>query len=158
MIFAVVGTQLSFDRMIRQVDEWAGRSGRTDIVAQVGWSDLKPRNIEFHGFIPPAQFARNLDAAELVIAHAGMGTILSALGLGKPIIVMPRLARLNEHRNDHQLATARRFKALGRIMVAMDEQELGARLDRFEFQPPSARIAPFATDELLARVRKFIEE
>ena len=68
-------------------------------------------------------------AADAVVAHAGIGTILGALELGKPTVVMPRRAALGEHRNDHQLATARRFSGPG-IAVALDEHELAAELGR----------------------------
>ncbi len=59
-----------------------------------------------------------MQAATAIVAHAGMGTILTALEMGKPLLVMPRRAALGEHRNDHQLATASRFAELGRVKVA----------------------------------------
>jgi UDP-N-acetylglucosamine transferase subunit ALG13 len=152
-----VGTQLPFDRLVRVVDEWAGRTGRTDVVAQVGPGKFVPQYIQAQPYISPPQFARNVDEAELIISHAGMGTILNALGVGKPILVLPRLAKLGEHRNDHQLATARRFKELGRIMVAMDEADMSAQLDALEGLSFSHRIGPYASEELLNRVRSFIE-
>ena len=68
-------------------------------------------------------------AADAIVAHAGMGTILTALELGKPLLVLPRRASLGEHRNEHQLATARRFADTGRLAVAFDESELAQRLD-----------------------------
>jgi len=64
-----------------------------------------------------------------------MGTIITALELDKPILVMPRRGDLGETRNDHQLATARRLHALGLIEVALDEAELRSRLDEFVRQP-----------------------
>ena len=53
-----------------------------------------------------------------------MGSIITALELGKRIIVMPRRADLGEHRSDHQVATAKRFAEQGRIEVAFNEREL----------------------------------
>lgn len=157
MIFVTVGTQFPFDRLVRVVDEWAGRVGRRDVVAQIGPSDFAPKHLKYQEFVSPVEFADYMNSASLVISHAGMGTILSALGLGKPILVMPRLARYNEHRNDHQLATARRLHALGRIPVAMDEQQMSAQLDALTSLSAGERIAPYANDELLMCVRRFIE-
>lgn len=156
MIFVTVGTQLPFDRLIRAVDAWAGRTGRRDIFAQIGPSKLRPQHIEYRPFISPAEFARHFASAELVIAHAGMGSILSAMSQGKPILVMPRRASLNEHRNDHQLATARRYKEMGRILVAMDEHELDEQLSRLESVPAASRIGLYASPELLSVVRAFL--
>ena len=156
MIFVTVGTQLPFDRLVAAVDAWAGRTGRRDVFAQIGPSELKPRFVEYRDFVSPADFSRRFADAELVISHAGMGSILTAMNLGKPILVMPRSASLHEHRNDHQLGTARRFKELGRFPVAMDVAELDAELSRLESIPTASRIGPYASSELLTAVRTFV--
>lgn len=157
MIFVTVGTQLPFDRLVRVVDEWAGRSARRDVFAQVGPSEYTPLHIKYQPFISPLEFSRRVEAASLIISHAGMGTILKALELGKPILVMPRQAKLNEHRNDHQLATARRFREFGRIMVAMNEAEMCGRLDKIGDVSIGERIGSHASPELLKYIRSFIE-
>jgi UDP-N-acetylglucosamine transferase subunit ALG13 len=95
-------------------------------------------------------------AADAIVAHAGIGTILTALELGKPVLVMPRRAKFGEHRNDHQLATARRFAELGRVSVAFDETELSARLDELYGVVPQPRISPSAPDSFVAGLRAFI--
>ena len=156
MIFVTVGTQLPFDRLVTAVDAWAGRTGRRDVLAQIGPSKLRPQFIEYRAFFSPTEFSRHFAAADLVIAHAGMGSIISAMSQGKPILVMPRSASLSEHRNDHQLATARHFRELGRIPVAMDEQELDAQLSRLESIPTASRTGLYASRELLAVVRTFL--
>ncbi len=157
MIFLTVGTQFPFDRLVRVVDEWAGRTGRTDVVAQTGPARYTPRHLQHQSFITPAEFARYSLEAELIVSHAGMGTILSALSKGKPILVMPRLAAFGEHRNDHQLATAKRFRELGKIQVALDETELALQLESVGSLSASDRVGPYASEELLTRVRQFIE-
>ena len=157
MIFVTVGTQLAFDRLISAVDAWAGRSGRRDVLAQIGPSQLRPRHIKFQPFFSPEEFAKHFAKADLVVAHAGMGSIISAMSQGKPLLVMPRAARLNEHRNDHQIATARRFAELGRVMVAMDVDELVGQLGRVDTIPVAARTGRYASPELLAKVRSFVD-
>lgn len=156
MIFVTVGTQLPFNRLISVVDAWAGRTGRRDVLAQIGPSELRPQYIEFRSFLSPTEFTRHFASADLVIAHAGMGSIISAMTESKPILVMPRRASLNEHRNDHQLATARCLKELGRVLVAMDAQELDAQLRQVESIPAASPIGRYAQPELLAAVRAFL--
>lgn len=90
MIFATVGSQEPFDRLIRAVDEWARARGRSDVFAQIGNSTIRPRHIEFTNFLEPADFNRVIREATIIVAHAGMGSIISALEIGKPIVVMPR--------------------------------------------------------------------
>jgi UDP-N-acetylglucosamine transferase subunit ALG13 len=88
--------------------------------------------------------------------HAGTGSILAAMKYGKPIIVMPRVARLRETRNDHQLATVRRFKELSGITVALDEQELLQKLDTLHTVSKPEELSPSASKELISALRTFI--
>lgn len=156
MIFVTVGTDLPFDRMLRVIDDWARDSGRRDVFAQIGEGGWEPRSIEFAHFLEPADFKRRFNEASLTVSHAGMGTILSALRVGKPILVMPKRASLGEHRNEHQLATARRMHELGYVNVAYDEQELRAKLDNLDQLLPSRRIGAGADARLIAGLRDFI--
>lgn len=85
-----------------------------------------------------------------------MGSILTALELGKPILVMPRRGDLDETRNDHQLATARHFLSQGRVAVAFDELELAAKLDQLDRLLPPTRISTQASPQLLAVLNRFV--
>jgi len=156
VIYVTVGTQLPFDRLIEAVDAWAGAAGARDVFAQIGPSAYRPRHIEFRPFISPEESRERMLAAGAIVAHAGMGTIISALELGKPLLVMPRQAALGEHRNDHQIATAERFGALGRITVASDATTLAAKLDELGALSAHERISPFASDRLISALSSFI--
>jgi UDP-N-acetylglucosamine transferase subunit ALG13 len=86
-----------------------------------------------------------------------MGTILSAMEAGKPLLVMPRRAALGEHRNDHQMATAMRLEDRLGLAVAWDEEELPLKLDTMLERGASApRISPYADARLIGFVRSFI--
>jgi UDP-N-acetylglucosamine transferase subunit ALG13 len=156
LIFVTVGTELPFDRLVGVVDEWAGRTARADVFAQIGDSHRRPQHIRYKTFIEPAEYARRFADADVIVAHAGMGTILSALQFQKPILVMPRRAALQEHRNEHQLATARRLAALGKITVALDDEELRRQLDRLGELKAQERIGAHASDGLISALREFI--
>ncbi len=157
MIFVTVGTQGQFDRLIHTVDEWAGAHGRTDIFAQTGPSNYHSEHIRAERFIEPTEFLKRVEAASLVISHAGMGSIITALELGKRIIVMPRRASLGEHRNDHQVATAKRFAEQGRILVAFSERELIDKLDQLPDFGGAERLGAQASPRLISIIRTFIE-
>ena len=132
MIFLTVGAQMPFDRLVRAVDAWAGREQRTDVFAQIGPTLFAPRHIQHTQFMNPTQFQDCVDMADAIIAHAGMGTIITAVEHRKPILVMPRQGDLGETRNDHQVATAREFQRRGLVRMAMDEVELAAQLEAIE--------------------------
>jgi UDP-N-acetylglucosamine transferase subunit ALG13 len=157
MIFVTVGTQVHFDRLIRTVDEWAGSRGRSDVFAQVGPSNYLAKQIETKPFIGPEEFRKAVESASVIVAHAGMGSIITALELGKRIIVMPRRAALGEQRNDHQLSTAKRFAAQGRIIVALNEQELLEKLDHLDATVELDRLGAHASPDLIATIRTFVE-
>jgi UDP-N-acetylglucosamine transferase subunit ALG13 len=156
LIFVTVGSADPFDRMIRAIDEWAGSRGRTDIFAQIGKSSYKPVNIEAVQFLSPAQFRERICSARLIVAHAGMGSIIAALEVGTPIIVMPKWAHLGEHRNDHQVATARHFGSKAGITVAQDENDLKVKLDQENALQAPERIPTVASPELIAELKSFI--
>ncbi len=157
MIFVTVGTELPFDRMVRVVDTWAREHGRTDVFAQIGHTQWRPSFIAHAEFLDPSEFNRFFARATTIVAHAGMGTILSALRYEKPILVMPRRAALGEQRNDHQLATAGRLLELGKIHVALDEQELARKLEGLDELPARDRTGAYAMPALTAALREFIQ-
>ena len=157
MIFVTVGSQEPFDRLISAVDEWARLRARSDVFAQIASSTLHPRHIRFTQFVGPPEFNRIMGETRIIVAHAGMGSIISALELGKPIVVMPRRAEFRETRNDHQVATAERFGAQGRIIVAMDENELPVKLDHALTLGETDRIQAQASPHLIATIRNFLE-
>lgn len=157
-IFVAVGTQLAFDRLIKAVDEWAGAHPEARVFAQTGPSSYAARHIEAQSFLAPSAFKDQCKTADLFVAHAGTGSIFTALELCKPIIVMPRLARFGEHRNDHQLATVERFKERPGVNVAWDEAEIPALLDGYAtLSRPTEELAHHASPELLATIEAFIE-
>jgi UDP-N-acetylglucosamine transferase subunit ALG13 len=158
VILVAVGTQFPFDRLVETVDRWAAASGTRDVVAQIGPSSYLPSAIQAHAFLPPKEFQALLERADLVVAHCGMGSILSALSHGKRIIVMPRSAAKGEHRNDHQHATAQRFSVQPGVTVAWDETDLRNCLERISnhggedagVQPIPAKAPRQLTDRLRA--------
>ena len=129
MIFVAVGTQAPFDRLIEAMDRWASVHADQRVLAQVGNSRAATRAIDARRWMDAREFEDSIRNAELVITHAGMGTILNALRLEVPVLIMPRQARLGEHRDDHQQSTARRLEELGVVPVAWSEFELDRQIE-----------------------------
>ncbi|MDE6861019.1 MAG: glycosyl transferase family 28 [Duncaniella sp.] len=146
MIFATTGVQLPFDRFVRILDDIAG-SIDEKIVAQFLPDKYVPANLKVTGFISPIDFDEYVQNSRIVVAHAGMGSIISALNFEKPVIVMPRQSSVGEHRNDHQIATAIKMAELGYVFYAHDKEELKALLTAASL-PPLKKIASRASDRL----------
>jgi len=156
MIFVTVGSDIPFDRLTKAVDQWARRNNRRDIFAQIGRGGWEPEFVSYSAMLDPAEFNARLAECSIVVGHAGMGTILSALQNSKPILVMPRRGPLGETRNDHQMATARQLLELGKVNVAFDEVELAKSLDRVDALVPKEKIAPFASPDFTRKLNEFI--
>lgn len=161
MIFVTVGNLDPFDRLIQAVDRWASeQDAPVEVIAQVGTGVFRPAHCQFVDFLSPAAYRETFEKADLVVSHAGMGSIITALEKHKPMIIMPKRATLGEQRNEHQLATAKRFRRSPLIQVAEDETELLQRLSGFNLEanrsselekhvwPPDASLVEF--------VRKFV--
>lgn len=148
---------MPFDRLVGAVDRWALDRNRGDVFAQIGQSDFHPQHIQCQQLLEPDEFRRRYEAASAIVAHAGTGSIIAALQMGKPIIVMPRRASLMETRNDHQVATAKQFRRFASVTVAWDETELAARLDEIDGLVGQASVGQYASEELLKSIRGFID-
>ena len=156
MIFVTVGHQMPFDRLVRLVDQWANNHPEISIYAQIGESDYRPDHIDYARLMSREEFDMKLRESDAVIAHAGTGTIIQALLEQKPMLVLPRLSRFAETRNDHQVATARHFSEQGLVDAAFDDNSFRGRLDQFRNFRPAQRVTEQASDELLARLRSFV--
>lgn len=156
LIFVVTGTQLPFPRLIGAMDALAPVLNEP-VIAQVG-PDTTPRaHIETHAKLPPAQFEALFGEARIVVAHAGVGSILSAKRLRRPLIVVPRRFDLNEHRNDHQQATAKELEGMTGIRIAWDLDMLPDLLRQDHIPPPDPEPGPLA-ESLVAHLRRFIDK
>jgi UDP-N-acetylglucosamine transferase subunit ALG13 len=156
MIFIVVGSQEPFDRLVSAVDTWATSAGYTDIFAQIANASYLPKNFNYTRFMDPAEFNEKFKAASLIVAHAGMGTILQALQFSKPIIVLPRLLKYHETRNDHQVSTAKSLGKLGYVRDVYNETELFDMLNNRTSIHAAPPIGSGASETLLQSIRVFL--
>lgn len=161
MIFLTVGTHQPFDRLVQAMDAWCAASGQGPRVMGQITDPLPgayvPRHFEWVGRLDPAAHDRHMAEAELIVSHAGMGSILTALRHARPIVVMPRRADLHEMRNDHQLATVRMLRDRPGLHVAADETDLPGVIDRaLAAQGGAAPIADVADPAFTAALRDFL--
>jgi beta-1,4-N-acetylglucosaminyltransferase len=156
MIFITVGSEYPFDRLIRAMDELIENGViQTGVFAQIGHGRYLPRNMGWAETITRSAFEKKVADASGVIAHAGMGTILSCLKAQKPLLVVPRLKKYGEIVSDHQVATAKKFESLNYLLAAYDEKDLSAKVDQLRsFSPPRFQ---HGSSGVIERVRRFLE-
>lgn len=126
MIVVSVGTnEARFDRLLIalqsvDLDE--------ELVVQYGSCSVRPSSATLHEFVTYQELVELMRSARAVVAHAGVGIVLTALANGKRPIVMPRLKRFGEAVDDHQLHFGRRLEARGLVTVVEDTPSLQAAL------------------------------
>jgi beta-1,4-N-acetylglucosaminyltransferase len=117
VIFTTVGsTQIPFARMIRALDQLPGEQ----LSVQHGPVSPPPGAAEAQAFMEFPEVVEHMEAADVVICHAGAGSILCAFRAGHTPVVVPRLARHSETVDDHQLELARALAADGRVIAVED--------------------------------------
>lgn len=126
MIFVAVGTQkFQMNRLLKEIDNCIERGDITESVfAQIGNSSYQPKNYEYSTFLCKEDFEKRVKECNLLITHSGVATIITGLKFGKPVIVVPRLAKYGEHVDDHQLQIADSFQELNFVIKCQDESKL----------------------------------
>ena len=150
MIFVTVGTEkFSFHRMIKVLDE-AAASGliKDELFGQVGTTSYAPEHFRFKAFLSFEQMVDKIKQAKIVIAHAGVGTSLLSLSLGKTPIIFPRRREFGEHLDDHQVEFAKKMDSAGRLIIAYDEKELIEKIISYPSFIKDARPASLAQNLL----------
>jgi beta-1,4-N-acetylglucosaminyltransferase len=126
MILVTVGTnEARFDRLLHAVQ---GVDLDEELVVQYGSCSVRPSPATLYEELPYQELVELVRAARAVVAHAGVGIVLTALANGKRPIVLPRLKRLGEAVDDHQLHFGRRLAERGLVALVEDAEGLRAAL------------------------------
>ena len=157
-LFVTVGAQMPFDRFVSAMDAWAAAHPEHEVFAQIGESSLLPAHMQWTKFVAPDEFGARCEWADVLVGHAGIGTLFAALERGKRVLVMPRHSALRETRNDHQIATAREFGARTSVWVAWDDEALDEQLNAMLGADASGgAISSDASPALIRRLADFID-
>lgn len=152
LVFATVGATLPFPRLVDYVTR-AHADGLVpgNLVVQVGDNVALPAGIDAHHSLPFEAVQDILRRADVVICHAGTGSLITALREGCHVIAVPRLHALGEHYDDHQAEIAEMFAARGLVQLVTDEASFRAALANLPQRTPvSATTDPAALIDFLA--------
>lgn len=129
MIFATVGTaDLPFDRLVGELDRIAPELDH-EITAQIGVATVEPERVEWFRFTDEETIERLYAEADVVVGHAGAGTVLTALINGTPTVVVPRRKELDEHKTEHQFDLADAIEDRPGVFVVRDIAALQAAIE-----------------------------
>jgi UDP-N-acetylglucosamine transferase subunit ALG13 len=127
MIFVTVGSgQQPFDRLLQSIERLQCDRG---IVVQHGSSTVRPRGAVCIDFMPFSDLTARMAEARVVITHAGVGSVLTALSVNKRPYVVPRKRCFGEAVDDHQLELARRLESADLVTLVEDPENLRPLLE-----------------------------
>lgn len=143
MIFVTLGSQkFQFNRLLKEIDNLVGKGKITEkVFAQTGYSDYEPRNYEYKNFLDRDEFIKVMERCDKVITHGGTGAIIGAVKQKKKVIGVPRLAKYDEHVDDHQLQIINEFSNMNLIISIEEIKELEEKLNELDLRSFEAYIS-----------------
>jgi UDP-N-acetylglucosamine transferase subunit ALG13 len=96
----------------------------------ITWQTGTTRAVDGHGrrlaqWLPASELHEAFRCADVVVTHAGVGSVLAVLRQGKVPVVLPRRAGRGEMVDDHQVELAAMVTEKG-LAVAVDADDLRA--------------------------------
>jgi UDP-N-acetylglucosamine transferase subunit ALG13 len=125
------------NRLIKAVDELA-LTYPEEFFIQTGNSSYVPRNCEHVDFMDSIEYNKKISECSVLVTHAGVGTIISGISLGKPVVVVPRSRKYGEHVDEHQSQIAGAFESKGLVLCCHDTDKLEESIEEartYDFQP-----------------------
>ncbi len=130
MIFVTLGThELSFTRILEYLEK---SNIDEEVIIQSGNTKFKSKKYEIVPFMSSEQFDFYMRSCDLVICHGGVGSILTALKQHKKVITVPRLAKFNEHNDNHQLEIVEKLHRKNYIINCNTYEEFYLALKSYE--------------------------
>lgn len=120
MIFATCGSShFRFDRMMKALAILPAE----ELHVQHGPAE-PPASAVAHDYLSFAEMLEKIALADVIISHAGVGSIICAIRAGHTPVIFPRLRRYSETVDDHQAELAQALAESGKAIVAWTAADL----------------------------------
>ena len=134
--------KLEFTRPLREIDSLCDDGLLDDhILVQAGFTTFSSRHLELVPFFEHEKLNSLIDQCDLVITHAGTGSVLSALKKRKRTIAVARYQELQEHVDNHQLDLLDEFSRKNYLIPWYKDDKLLTLLDRAKSFTPSPYVS-----------------
>ena len=95
-IFVTVG-HTYYDALFKAIDEQLSPD-KYHVVNQISDGSYQPKNHQHFKY--SIQFQNEISNADLVITHAGAGSVFHLLEISKPMLIVPNFDRIDNHQKD----------------------------------------------------------
>lgn len=113
-----------------------------EVLWQTGATDVSGLAIDGREQVPAPELEAAIVEADVVVAHAGTGTALTAFELGRCPLLVPRRHAHAEHVDDHQVSTARMLTSRGLALYAEADQLTFEHLEHASTRTVARREVP----------------
>ncbi len=139
MILVTLGTQdKEFTRLLKMLEDAIVQLEiKDEVLVQAGYTKYESSRMQIFDYIGMSEYDQLLKKCDLLVTHGGVGTMLTALQMNKKIIACPRLAKYEEHHNDHQQEIVDSFSKKGYILACNNLDELVEVLKQAEKFTPN---------------------
>ena len=153
MILVTLGTQKEqFTRLLDYIED---SNIKDEIIVQAGHTQYDSKKMKIFDFIPYEEMTEYIKKADLIISHAGTGSILMPLKQGKKIIACARLQKYGEHVDDHQLQLIEVFKDEGYILEINEQEKLDDIIKKLKKFKPKKYISN--ADNFISKLKEEID-
>ena len=132
MILITLGTQdKHITRLLDMVQKEIDKGNINDkVIVEAGHTKYNSKDMEIFDLIDREKFSELISKCDILITHGGVGSIITGLQNNKKVIVAPRLAKYDEHMNDHQIQITDNFSKAGYILPLYECDDLGEVLKK----------------------------
>ncbi|MEX5306136.1 glycosyltransferase [Kocuria sp. CPCC 205258] len=130
-----------FDRLVDWIDDYLLDHPGVSCLLQHGASRPSARATSVPR-MPRPELLELYQNSQVAVVQGGPGSIIDARGLGLVPIAVPRLSRLHEVVDDHQVLFTDHMVAEGEALRARDATELAELIDAALARPSEFRTAP----------------
>lgn len=125
--FVTVGnSKQRFDRLM-DIIEYCSDLLPKPIYIQTGYNEYdicQHNDVECTRSFSGDNYKEILNTSEILVMHAGAGSLINAVRLGKKPVIMPRNQEYGEHVDNHQVEFAHQIKKTNLAFVINNQQEL----------------------------------
>lgn len=152
MILVTLGTQKEqFTRLLDYIEK---SKIKDEIIVQAGYTKFDSKKMKIFDFISYDEMEEYINKCDVVITHAGTGSVLTPLKKGKKVIICPRLAKYHEHVDDHQVELAEVFSEEGYVLELNEDNNLDDLMKKLKKFKPKEYVSN--TDNFIEKLQKEI--
>ena len=143
----------SFSRMLKVIDDVMCHLPKP-IIIQSGHTFFESNVAKVYRFMTADDFKKYIKNSEIIIIHAGAGSIINAIKQGKTPLVMARSKKYNEHVNNHQFELLNKMMELNKVLGFDNPETLKLHIEKIKNSNNTNFFVAEAESKLSIQVKK----